>query len=55
MLLTASLALVSGVVWDKLGPYHVFLSFIAIDLLVNVPLLVGMPETLRLRMERRTA
>ena len=55
MLLTASLALVSGVVWDKLGPHYVFLSFIAIDLLVNVPLLIGMPETLRLRMERRAA
>jgi MFS family permease len=55
MLLTGGLALVSGVVWDKLGPYHVFLSFIAIDLLVNVPLLIGMPETLRLRMERRAA
>jgi len=55
MLLTASLALVSGVVWDKLGPHYVFLSFIAIDLLVNIPLLIGMPETLRLRVEKRAA
>ena len=55
MLLNASLALVSGVVWDTLGPHYVFLSFIAIDLLVNVPLLVGMPETLRLQVEKRAA
>jgi MFS family permease len=55
MLLNATLALVSGVVWDKLGPHYVFLSFIAIDMLVNVPLLIGMPETLRLKLEGRAA
>ena len=34
-------------VWDKVGPQYVFLGFVALDLLVRLPLLLGMPETLR--------
>ena len=47
MLLSALMAMVAGIMWDRVGPQYVFLGFVAIDLLVRLPLLVGMPETLR--------
>jgi MFS family permease len=49
MLLNACMALLCGLIWDKVGPQYVFLSFIALDLVVRVPLLIIMPETLNLR------
>ena len=49
MLLSAFAAIVAGMMWDKVGPQYVFLGFVAIDLFVRLPLLVGMPETLRSR------
>ena len=45
----AGTAYLAGTIWDTIGPQYVFLSVIAIDLLVRVPLLIGMPETLRTR------
>ena len=47
MLLSALMAAVAGIMWDKVGPQYLFLGFVAIDLLLRLPLLVGMPETLR--------
>jgi MFS family permease len=47
MLLAAFMALVAGVIWDRVGPQYVFLGFVAIDLFLRLPLLAGMPETLR--------
>ena len=52
MLLNALFAVLSGIIWDKIGPQYVFLAFIGLDLLVRIPLLIGMPETLRLRVGR---
>jgi MFS family permease len=52
MFLNASLAIIGGVIWDKVGPQYVFLTFIAIDLCLRVPLLISMPETLRMRFNR---
>ncbi len=49
MPLGAVLAVVGGVVWDKIGPQYVFLIFVALDLAVRLPLLLGMPETLKMR------
>ena len=49
MLLSALMAVVAGIMWDRVGPQYVFLGFVAIDLLLRLPLLVGMPETLRSR------
>ena len=49
MLLSALMAMVAGMMWDRVGPQYVFLGFVAIDLLLRLPLLVGMPETLRSR------
>jgi MFS family permease len=48
MLVNAALTFVSGMVWDRIGPQYVFLLFVGIDLVVRMPLLIRMPETLRL-------
>ncbi len=47
MLFSALMAMVAGVMWDRVGPQYVFLAFVAVDLLVRLTLLIGMPETLR--------
>jgi MFS family permease len=52
MLLSACLALIGGVIWDKIGPQFVFLTFIAIDLFWRAPLFISMPETLSLRFSK---
>ena len=52
MLLNALIAFLSGMIWDRIGPQYVFLGFIALDLIVRTPLLIRMPETLRLRVGR---
>jgi len=46
MLVNAVLAFLAGIIWDKIGPQYVFMVFIAIDLLIRMPLLISMPETL---------
>jgi MFS family permease len=48
MLTSATLVVVAGAMWDQLGPESVFLAFVAADLAIRLPLLVTMPETLRL-------
>jgi len=49
LLLAAGAVYLAGVIWDKVGPQYLFLSVIAFDLLIRIPLLIGMPETLGLR------
>ncbi len=49
MFVSATLVLVAGAIWDRLGPQYVFLAFVAIDLGIRLPLLVSMPETLGIR------
>ncbi len=49
MLFNAAMAFVAGMIWDKIGPQYVFLTFIALDLMVRMPLLISMPETLKSR------
>ncbi len=46
MVLSAVLALASGIIWDKLGPQYIFIIFVGIDLLIRMPLLISIPETL---------
>ena len=53
MLVSASLVLVAGAIWDRVGPQYVFLAFVAIDLGIRLPLLVTMPETLGIRFAPR--
>ncbi|MCI0476374.1 MAG: MFS transporter [Anaerolineales bacterium] len=52
MLTNACFTALAGIIWDKVGPQFVFLGFVAIDLVVRMPLLITMPETLRMRTER---
>lgn len=54
MLLNALIAVISGLIWDRIGPQYVFLGFIALDLVLRAPLLIRMPETLRLQIGRQT-
>lgn len=53
MLAGACMAFLAGVVWDRLGAQYVFLTFVGIDLLLRMPLLLGMPETLHKRFAPR--
>lgn len=53
MFINAFLAIIGGMIWDRMGPQYVFLAFIVIDLFVRAPLLISMPETLRLQSGRQ--
>ncbi|MCX5821425.1 MAG: MFS transporter [Deltaproteobacteria bacterium] len=46
MVLSALLALSAGVIWDRIGPQYIFILFVGIDLLIRMPLLISIPETL---------
>ena len=52
LLLAAGSAYAAGVIWDNLGPQYVFLTVIGLDLFIRIPLLIGMPETLDLQIEK---
>ncbi|MFC2022239.1 MFS transporter [Chloroflexota bacterium] len=45
----AATVYLAGVIWDNIGPQYVFLTVIGLDLFIRIPLLIGMPETLGLR------
>jgi MFS family permease len=47
MLFSAGSVYLAGVIWDKIGPEYVFLTIIATDIFIKIPLLIGMPETLQ--------
>ena len=51
MVLSAILALTAGVIWDTMGPEYIFLMFVAVDLLIRLPLLVSIPETLHVSLD----
>ena len=46
MVLSAILALSAGVIWDRIGPQYIFILFVGVDLLIRLPLLISLPETL---------
>lgn len=46
MILCALLALMAGIIWDKIGPRYIFILFVGIDFLIRMPLLITIPETL---------
>ncbi|MBW2066190.1 MAG: MFS transporter [Deltaproteobacteria bacterium] len=50
----ATAIFMGGLIWDYVGPQFVFLTIIALDLFVRLPLLVGMPETLSLETGTRS-
>jgi MFS transporter, DHA1 family, multidrug resistance protein len=47
MLFSAGATFLAGIIWDKVGPQYALLTFIALDLVFRMPLLISMPETLR--------
>ena len=49
MLFAAGAVYLAGVIWDNIGPQYLFLTVIGFDLFIRIPLLIGMPETLGLR------
>jgi MFS family permease len=49
LMFAAGLAYLAGAIWDNIGPEYVFLTAMGLDILIRVPLLIGMPETLGLR------
>jgi len=49
MVTSAVLALFAGIIWDKIGPQYIFIFFVGIDLLIRLPLLISIPETLHIR------
>ncbi|MFH1650577.1 MAG: MFS transporter [Chloroflexota bacterium] len=49
MSLAALTAFLAGLIWDSIGPQYIFLALIALDILIRIPLLIGMPETLTAR------
>jgi MFS family permease len=50
MLFNAAMAFLAGIIWDKIGPQYVFLTFIALEFTIRMPLLITMPETLNFRL-----
>ncbi|MFC1964236.1 MFS transporter [Chloroflexota bacterium] len=51
MLGAAGLAYLAGAIWDHVGPQYLFLIAVALDAFIRIPLLIGMPETIRMRRE----
>lgn len=52
MIVSACMVFVSGIIWDKIGPQYVFLTFVSLDIIIRMPLLISMPETLSMRFNR---
>jgi MFS family permease len=53
MISNALIAVIAGLIWDRIGPQYVFLGFIALDLVLRAPLLIRMPETLAFRIGKQ--
>jgi MFS family permease len=49
MILAAVSAYVAGAIWDNIGPAWLFLAFIGVDLLIRIPLLMSVPETIGIK------
>jgi len=53
MVTSAVLALFAGIIWDKIGPQYIFIFFVGIDLLIRLPLLISIPETLHVHFKSK--
>ena len=49
LLFAAGMAYLAGAIWDHLGPQYIFLIATGLDACIRIPLLIGMPETLELK------
>ncbi|MFC1952656.1 MFS transporter [Chloroflexota bacterium] len=54
MLFSAGAVYLAGIIWDHIGPEYVFLTIIATDIFIRIPLLLGMPETLKSQTDSNT-
>jgi Na+/melibiose symporter-like transporter len=54
MVMSGILALTAGVIWDKIGPQYIFLTFLSIDILIRMPLLISIPETLQTQFQTQS-
>ena len=54
MALGGVLALTAGIIWDTIGPQYLFILTVVIDLVVRMPLLLSIPETLHSHFESKT-
>ena len=43
--------IIGGFIWETLGPHYVFLARIGVNLLLRIPIMVTLPETLKLANE----
>jgi hypothetical protein len=48
-------ALIAGIIWDQIGPQYIFIAFVGIDLVIRMPLLSSIPETLHLHREAQAS
>jgi MFS family permease len=48
-LVTIPAPIIGGFIWRELGPAYVFIVPLAVDLLFRIPLLISVPETLKMR------
>ncbi len=51
----AGMAFISGIIYDQMGPQYVFLLYVAIDIVIRLPLLISMPETLNYKVGQQSA
>jgi MFS family permease len=45
-LISVPAPILGGWIWDFAGPHHLFVTAIGLDVLIRIPLLLSMPETL---------
>jgi len=43
----------AGLIWDNIGPEWVFITYIILDAVVRMPLMIKMPETLGFRLGKQ--
>ena len=53
MIFSGILALTAGIIWDEFGPQYIFITYISIELLIRLPLLISIPETLNKRFKSK--
>lgn len=46
MLVAGVTSFIAGLIWDKIGPQYIFLIYMGLDILIRIPLLITLPETL---------
>ena len=43
----------AGLIWDNIGPQWVFITYILLDAIIRMPLMIKMPETLGFRLGKQ--